>query len=76
MPAASGRKAEPPTTIGAVAAVLADVLGDIKAGSAVTDDGTNVFHEGDAITVYCTKTTTSTAGLVEIRVTYLLEPGL
>lgn len=61
---------------GAVAAVLADVLGDIKAGTAVTDDGTNVFHEGDAITVFCTKTTTSTAGLVEIRVTYLLEPGL
>lgn len=61
---------------GAVAAVLADAQGALKAGSAVTDDGTNVFHEGDACDVYCTMTTAATAGLVDIRITYLLEPGL
>lgn len=63
-------------TGGAVAAVLADVQGDIKAGSAVIDDGGNVFHEGDAVTVYCTKTTTSTAGLVMVNISYVREPGL
>lgn len=61
---------------GVVTAVLADIQGALKTGTAVTDDGTNVFHEGDLMSVKATFGTASTAGLVTIVITYLLEPGL
>lgn len=66
-------------TGGAVVLLHGDACGDVKAGSAVTDDGGNVFHPGDAIDIYGTVTAAGTAtdpGTYNLNIVYTLEPGL
>lgn len=66
-------------TGGVVEMVTADVAGDKKAGTAVTDNGGNVFHEGDLIDVegvVNTAGTVSDPGLYLIVAEYIREPGL
>jgi hypothetical protein len=63
-------------TGGVIEWVLADSNGDKKAGTAVTDDGANLFHQGDLIDVEVAMNTASTAGLMGIYANVRAEPGL
>jgi hypothetical protein len=66
-------------TGGAVVLLHGDACGDVKAGSAVTDDGGNVFHPGDSIDVYGTVTAAGTAtdpGTYNLAIQWSHEPGL
>jgi len=63
-------------TGGVIEWVLADSNGDKKAGTAVTDDGANLFHQGDLIDVEVAMNTASTAGLMGIYAEVLAQPGL
>ena len=63
-------------TGGVITWATADVLGDNKAGTAVT--AANVFHEGDLIDVECAAGTAGTAadGYMAVYMDVLIEPGL
>ncbi len=63
-------------TGGVVEWVIADSNGDNKAGTAVTDDGANLFHQGDLIDVEVVMNTAGTAGLMGLYAEVLAEPGL
>ena len=63
-------------TGGVIPWLLADAQGAKKAGSAVTDDGANLFHQGDLIDIEITMNTASTAGLMDVYANVRAEPGL
>ena len=63
-------------TGGVIPWLLADAQGAKKAGSAVTDDGANLFHQGDLIDIEITMNTASTAGLMAVYANVRAEPGL
>ena len=63
-------------TGGVIPWLLADAQGAKKAGSAVTDDGNNLFHQGDLIDIEIAMNTASTAGLMAVYANVLCEPGL
>lgn len=63
-------------TGGVITWATADVLGDKKAGTAIT--ALNVFHAGDLLDVECAAGTAGTAadGYMNVYATVLMEPGL
>lgn len=63
-------------TGGVIPWLLADAQGAKKAGSAVTDDGANLFHQGDLIDIEIAMNTASTDGYMAVYANVLCEPGL
>ena len=63
-------------TGGVIPWLLADAQGAKKAGSAVTDDGNNLFHQGDLIDIEIAMNTASTDGYMAVYANVLCEPGL
>ncbi len=66
-------------TGGVCALLAADVAGDKKAGTAVTADDAEVFHEGDLIDIDGVVNTAGTAadpGLYQVIIDYTIQPGL
>lgn len=66
-------------TGGVITLLHGDTQGLKKSGTAVTDDGGNVFHAGDLIDVegvVNTATTSTDVGLYNLYVQYSYEPGL
>lgn len=62
-------------TGGVIPWLLADAQGAKKAGSAVTDDGNNLFHQGDLIDIEIAMNTASTDGYMAVYANVLCEPG-
>ena len=62
-------------TGGVIPWLLADAQGAKKAGSAVTDDGANLFHQGDLIDIEIAMNTASTDGYMAVYANVLCEPG-
>jgi hypothetical protein len=61
---------------GVTIATAASALGTNLAGQAITDDGTNEFHQGDAITLVASSSGgTRTAGLTEFWAECQVLPG-
>ena len=62
-------------TGGVIPWLLADAQGAKKAGYAVTDDGNNLFHQGDLIDIEIAMNTASTDGYMAVYANVLCEPG-